>query len=246
MKIKCYTIDDNPSCNRMLKQYINDYPNLINLGSETDPEVGLEKLLSGKVDPDLLFLDIEFPNFSGIEILKQINGKTSVILISAHRHFGAEAIDHGAVGYLYKPFGFDKFESVVRRALAKRQTDTVIDTKPMPTTLRPFYFVPGNGREVRVLIKPEDILYIESASNFTIFHLISNQEHISSITLKQLETLLPSPFFLRINRSFIVNTCKIKRYDAYELELNNGKILPFGGKYKTEFLNATSLTTVEY
>ncbi|MFN0290154.1 LytR/AlgR family response regulator transcription factor [Pedobacter helvus] len=232
MILNCCVIDDNPASIRLVKQYTEKTEFLYFSAGETDPLAAFEKIRENKIIADIIFLDIEMPRVSGFEILEELSHLAVVILISGHRDFAEDAFEKGASGYLYKPFGYEKFMAAIMRAKEIHQARKPISfTPPLP-----YYYIPGNGREVRIRLKTEDVWYIEAAANFSIIHFVNGTTHLCYLTLKQLESLLPLPHFIRINRSILVNMAKVVGYDAYDIHLENDRIFPFGEKYKNEFV----------
>lgn len=232
MRLKCFVIDDIPSTIRLIKKYTEQTPLASFVGGETNANKAKDLLLEGKIVADLIFLDIEMPGISGLELLRPLSKIATVILISGHQTFGEQAFAMGASGYLYKPITLEKFQDTVMRVFDHTRSNTVLATNSPPA----FYYIPGEGREVRVRLKTEDIWYIESTVNFTVVQLIDKSCHICYLNLKQLSALLPPPHFIRINRSIIVSTSKIMRYDAYDVYLEDDKQFSFGDSYRQEFI----------
>jgi two-component system LytT family response regulator len=234
--LKCFIVDDNPSSIRLLSQYIDRTEGLENAGSTQSGQEALQILQNPASNIDLVFLDIDISDLSGLDILEKIGGKYVVILVSGHYLYAQEAFTKGASGYLYKPVLYDRFLAAVEKGkeIATSRKNTIV--------VNPLHiYVPGNGREVRVRITTGEICYIQSSINFcTIF--LNESNVFCSLSLKQLCTVLQPPHFVRINRSVLVNSTKIIQYDAYDVYLEGNKIIPFGEKYKSDFVTSIRST----
>lgn len=232
MKLNCYVIDDYPSIIRQIKKLSGQTPLANFIGGDTDPRVAVDKLLRGEILADVTFLDIDMPGISGIDLLEPLSKVSLVFLISGLKDYGQQAFEHGASGYLYKPLVLNKFQSAINRAF------NLIQSKKTITTIAPpsHYYLPGDGREVRVRVKTDDIWFVESKVNFSVVRLIDKTFHICNLNLTQLSRILAPPYFLRINRSVLVNTTKIIRYDAHDVYLEDDKVFSFGDKYRQEFI----------
>lgn len=226
--LNCFIVDDNPSSIRLLTEYIMQTEGLNLVGST---ESGLEALLylqKSNTEVDLVFLDIDIEDLSGLTILDKISNSYLVILVSGHRHYAEEAFFKGASGYLYKPLEYDRFYSgiqKIREIFEKRR-----ESRPNSSS---HIFVPADGRDVRVRIELADIEYVQSAKNFCSIFLEKKEQVFCSLSLKQMEIVLAPPYFLRINRSIIVNTDKIIKYDSRDVFLNGKKEFGFGDNYRT-------------
>ncbi len=203
------------------------------VGGETDVVKAMDLLLNAKVHADLVFLDIQMPGISGLDLIEPLSKVTNVILISGHKDFGQQAFERGAVGYIYKPFDLDQFQKTILRVQNKIRT-SVTSIAPGPA---PFYYIPSDGRNVRTRLRADEIWYAESTRNFTTINTGDKNGIICSLNLSQLDELLPDPHFIRISRSIIVNTAKVISYDANDVKLENGKELAFGDIYKQKFIN---------
>ncbi|MFA4867831.1 MAG: LytTR family DNA-binding domain-containing protein [Pedobacter sp.] len=233
--LKCFIVDDNPSSIRLLTQYIDQSDGLENAGSSQSGQQALQILQNPASNIDLVFLDIDIADLSGLDILERIGSSHVVILVSGHYLYAQEAFSKGASGYLYKPVQYDRFLAAIEKGkeIAKSRRHTM--TNPV------HIYVPGNGREVRVRITTSDICYIQSSTNFcTIF--LDDSNVFCSLSLKQMCTVLQPPYFVRINRSILVNSNKIIKYDAYDVYLEGNKVIPFGEKYKSDFISSIRTT----
>ncbi|MNU14595.1 Transcriptional regulatory protein YehT [compost metagenome] len=232
MILNCLVIDDDPYIIRLLKKYIEQTKSLRYSGGQANPLEILAQLKKNDLTADIIFLDVGLPEVSGLEILKELSQIAIVILISGDPSHGPEAFELGAQGYLTKPIPYDKFSNAVEKGRKLYRDQKALNLIPP----LPYYYIPGDGREVRTRIKTDEVLYIEAVRNFSYFHISKSKFHISKLTLKQIESLLPAPHFMRINRSNIVNMSKVAQYDAHDVILENEITLPFGDTYRDKFI----------
>jgi DNA-binding LytR/AlgR family response regulator len=188
--IKCIIIDDEPLAISLLENYIREIPFLELVFSSENPIEALEYIQ--KNEADLVFLDIQMPELSGINFMKILSDKIKYILTTAYAEYALEGYEHDIVDYLLKPVSFERFcKSVVkaqeRFSLGKEQD---------------YFFVKSSGRQHRICF--EDILYVESIRDYVNIKT-SEEEFIVLDTLKSMEQQLPESFFMRIHKSFIVN-----------------------------------------
>lgn len=230
--LSCYIVDDSPSSIRLIQKYIQQTEGLGFAGSTESGQEALQLLQRSETNIDIVFLDIDIADLSGLEILDKISKSYAVILVSGHHKYAQEAFVKGASGYLYKPLEYDRFYS----AIQKVKSDMEKREQPNPTV--PHIYVPGEGREVRIRINLGEILFVQSSKNFCTIFLDDQSCVFCSLSLKQLEELLPYPLFLRVNRSVIVHTDKIIKYDAFDVFVKGGKEFAFGKDRRNEFVRA--------
>lgn len=228
-------MDDTPSSVRLLNKYIAETEGLEPNGHTDNGLEALQILQSKDPGIDLVFLDIDIWDISGLEILEKIAGSYIVILVSGHHTYAQEAFEKGAAGYLYKPLEYDRFYAAIQKVKKSIQPKKKAVT---PTHI----YVPGDGREVRIRILTRQIVYVQSSKNFCTLFMDDQTNVFCSLSLKQLETTLNGPNFIRVNRSVIINSDKIVKYDAHDVYLEGGKEISFGDRYRNEFINALKAT----
>jgi DNA-binding LytR/AlgR family response regulator len=196
-KIKCVIVDDEPLAISLLESYVSKIPFLELVFSAENPILALEYIQNN--ESDLIFLDIQMPELTGINFMKIVGGKQKYILTTAYSEYALEGYEHNVVDYLLKPISFDRFHKSALRAQERFlvQEDTA-DT---------YFFVKSSGQQHRINF--EDILYIESIKDYVNIRT-ANQEYIVLDTLKSLELQLSELSFTRIHKSFIINMNKIK------------------------------------
>lgn len=226
--IKTLIVDDEPLALEILESYISRIPEL-ELISKCSNAIEANQCLS-KNKIDLMFLDIEMPVMRGTDFVKTLDLPPKVIFTTAYPEFAVQGFELNAIDYLLKPISFERFVKSVNKAtkLLDIQPDVTkqIDSKPE------FIFVKADKRLIKVNFN--DIIYIEGLKDYVIIRTDSGKI-ITLQTMKSLEDKLPMENFMRIHRSYILNTDKIHSISGGAVEvLEKGQIktLPIGANYK--------------
>lgn len=222
--LKCLIVDDEAPAIRLLTSYINRVPNLELIDSTTNPIEALSIIESKELD--IIFLDIQMPTITGIQLSKIVKGKANIIFTTAYPQFAIESYELDAVDYLLKPFEFDRFYSAVLKVVPK---ETLVKKSE-----KDFIFIKTDGKNNFEKVYTSEILYIESLKNYVSIHL-SNRQIITYNTLKHFETELSQDSFIKIHKSYIVSLEHISKTDSLSVYVNNGKSLPIGDTYKKNF-----------
>lgn len=229
MKIKTAIIDNEQHAIETLQYDLQTYHSnqLDIVFTETNPVEGLKRVR--KELPDLLFLDINMPALSGLDLIELIADlSTVVIFTTAHIQYAPDAVETKAAAYLIKPVTRENLQRVVSR-LSEQIANQKTSRKKIP--------VPDS--QGISLINPDDIIYCRAQDNYCEFHLVDNKRLISSKHLGSYEALLPTTNFLRVHKSFIVNLSKVKRVERtkyLELIMSNGDPVPVARSRKNEVL----------
>ena len=221
MKIKCLIIDDEPLAIRLLEDYISKTYFLEFRFSTVNPLIGLQKMKEESYD--LVFLDIQMPELSGVNFMKIVGNKMKYILTTAYAEYALEGYEHNVIDYLLKPVSFDRFQKSALKALERF---------PVEDSQNTHFFIKSSGQQHRINFN--DIFYIESIKDYVNIKTI-NQEYIVLETLKSLESQLPDNF-IRVHKSYIVNINKIKSILQKIIILNSEKEIPIGDSYKYAFM----------
>ena len=224
--IKCLIVDDEPLAIEVIKEYIERVPQLELVRTCPDAMEALQAVNNFTVD--LLFLDIEMPEMNGIDFLKSLSNPPQVILTTAFRKYAFDSYDVDVVDYLLKPISFNRFFKSISKyiKLNSSKTQQSVIEKPQPSKSSSIY-VYADKKNVKVHL--DDIIYVESIKDYVRIHT-EDKNLISKATITKYENLLPETF-LRIHRSFIVNTTKITAYTQHDIEINT-KEIPIGSSYK--------------
>ncbi|MGQ1909733.1 LytR/AlgR family response regulator transcription factor [Marinifilum sp. RC60d5] len=229
MKVKCLIVDDEDLALDIIEEYINriDY---LQLEGRCKSAVQALSILNSK-QIDLLFLDIQMPGLTGIQLLRNLSNPPSVIFTTAYTEFALESYELEALDYLIKPIPFERFIKAVNRyfKLAKHNFQ-IPEKKENNSTEQAFIFVKSEKRMIKVFL--HEILFIESQRNYVSIYLENNKEIITLNTISNIEEKLPDNNFLRVHRSFIIALKKIGSYASGNIEINK-QLIPIGRNYKT-------------
>lgn len=211
MQIKCIITDDEPMARKGLRGYVEKI-NFLTLVGECEDAVQLNTMLKS-VQVDLLFLDIEMPEMSGLELLSNLTNPPKIIIVSAYEQYALKGYEFDVVDYLLKPVSFDRFLKSVNRVHTLLQPQAKADSD--------YIFVKSDKQLKKILFK--DILFVESLENYVIIQTISSKEVVYT-TLKQLYGSLPKSLFQQTHRSYIVNIDRVSAIDGNLLNVNSYKI----------------------
>ena len=229
--IHCIIIEDQPPAQRVLKKYIGDIDSIALMATFADALLAIDFL---KTEPvDLIFLDIHLPKISGIDFLKSLPHKPHVILTTAFSEYALESYEYDVVDYLLKPFSFERFV----KAVAKVPTLTSEGAKPenqLENTSSPDVIFIKSGYE-HIKIDVTDIRFIQSDADYTeIF--ATEKKYLSQEPLRHWEKQLDPKKFVRIHKSYILNTSKIQKVVGNQVRLDENTKLPIGRAYKKGFM----------
>ncbi|WP_336685809.1 LytTR family DNA-binding domain-containing protein [Chryseobacterium bernardetii] len=217
--IKCIIVDDEPLAATLLENHISKIDHL-KLTGKAENAIEAYKLLQNQT-VDLMFLDIQMPHFNGIDFLRSLPQKPKTIFTTAYREFAIEGFELEAVDYLLKPITFERFFKSVERVLRN-----INDSKG------DFIILKTEGMHRKLSLA--DIIYIESQGNDIKITLAGNESFISKSKITDLELLLASKGFVRVHRSFIINTAFVTAFNNSEIHLGSYEI-PVGRSYRQEF-----------
>ena len=239
MKLSCIIVEDEPMARDLLSQYIAKVPSLELLATFQNPLEALEFLKEH--EPDVLFLDVQMPEITGISLLKILKRKPIVIMSTAYSEYAIEGFELDVADYLLKPVTFERFLKAVDRATERKQASIALqqstpEVVPTPTaqvdaTGVDFIFVKDGAKMVKVRIK--DIQFIEGLKDYVRIH--TPKGRITSLQrLKALENQLPSDAFFRIHHSYIVALEWIDVIHRDRLEIGEQQ-LPISDTYRKSF-----------
>lgn len=230
--IRCIIIDDEPLAIELLEDFITKIPFLQLVASCSSGFEVSEILREHTVD--LIFTDIEMPNFSGIEVIKSLEKKPLFIFTTAYSHYAVEGFNLNAVDYLVKPIPFHRFLKAATRAqtLLKAKKEETTHTNLL-TTAPQFIFVKSEYENLKINLS--DIKYVEGLKDYIKIYTNSNKPILTLITLKAFEEKLGKSNFLRVHRSYIVSLRHIHSVQRNRIIIDNKRI-PIGLNYKNEFI----------
>ncbi|KUJ60749.1 LytTR family transcriptional regulator [Flavobacteriaceae bacterium CRH] len=223
---KCIIVDDEPAAHYVLANYIKQNPQLELVFQGYNGIEAMDYLRDNKVD--LMFLDINMPEISGMELLKIIPTHPKTILTTAYSEFALESYDYGVIDYLLKPIYFPRFLKAIDRFFATENVKTKEEE------------VAVNSVSVKVDgyfidIELDQLLFAQSFGNYVKLHT-TKRTYLASITTTELEKCLPEKKFIRIHKSYIVAVDKIEGIDKEVVNIKKEK-LPIGITYKRELFD---------
>ncbi|NNL92753.1 MAG: response regulator transcription factor [Saprospiraceae bacterium] len=226
--MKTLIIDDEPLALDILETYIDKLPDL-EIVAKCDNAIEANEILQ-KENIDLVFLDIQMPQMTGIELIKSLTNPPKFVFTTAYTEYAVEGFDLNAVDYLVKPIAFDRFVKAVNKAKES------MDPKSIATSDDDFFFVKADKKLIKIHFK--EILYIEGLKDYVIIKKEVGRV-IALQTMKSLQSKLPSNIFMRVHRSYIVNINKIKAVIGNSIEIveaGKPKSIPIGKNYKEDLI----------
>ncbi len=225
MTLTCAIIDDEPLAAGLLKSYAEKTPFLQLTGTYGSAIEAMRQLRETPVQ--LLFLDIQMPELSGIEFAKILPRDTKVVFTTAFQQYAIEGYKVSALDYLLKPISYEDFLRTVNKAvewftIAQRQQTCAEDR---------FMFVKSDYKLIRIVL--DDILYIEGLKDYVRIYMANGDKIMSLMNMKRLEDYLPRPEFLRTHRSFIVHMPKATQIDRLRIVFGD-QYIPISDSYKDE------------
>ncbi len=232
--IRCVIVDDKPLAIEILEDYISKISFFELVYSTQNPLEAIEYIHKNPVD--LIFLDIQMPELSGIQFMKILNGKCKVILTTAYTDYAMEGYEHDVIDYLLKPVSFERFYKAAEKArrsmemepIQKISAEKINESGATPHNC---IFVKREYKIVRVLF--DSILFIKARQNY--IAIVTETEQILSLqNIKSMEEKLPADKFARVHKSYIVSLDKINRIERSEIKIGDS-VIPIGDSYRVSF-----------
>ncbi len=225
MTINCAIIDDEPLAAGLLKSYAEKTPFLHLVGTYGSALEAMKHLRENPVQ--LLFLDIQMPELSGIEFAKVLPSETKIVFTTAFQQYAIEGYKVSAIDYLLKPISYDDFLRASKKAFDMLSTMQKQQTYAQDR----FMFVKSDYKLLRVAL--DDILYIEGLKDYVRIYLADGQKIMSLMNMKKLEDYLPRPEFLRTHRSYIVHMTRVHSVDRFRIVFGD-QYIPISDSYKDD------------
>ena len=232
---KCIVIDDELHAIEGLQSYIAAVPELILFKSYTDPVVALKEIsISDSVD--IIFMDVDMPKITGLELAQVIRSKTNTLVFTtAHTKYAYDAFETNADAYLLKPYSLGKFVITINRLLAEKLN------KPLKGQTKPaipdeFFFVKNKNDDYKIVrIYYSDIIAVESKLNHIMIY-VQGKQIVTKMSLTEFaKKLADKPEFIQLQRSFIVRKDQIETINGNMVKMNNGIQLTVGELYRKDF-----------
>ncbi|MBQ2417307.1 MAG: response regulator transcription factor [Alistipes sp.] len=241
MSISCIVIDDEPLAVRQMESYIARIPFLDRIASFSSAVEARQWLDDGN-STELIFVDINMPELNGVEFVRSMaQSRPLIIFTTAYSEYAVEGFKLDAVDYLLKPFSFSAFERSAHKAqsvielLRLRDSDDrpALPVSEQSSTERECISIRADHKTT--LVRYSNIIYLESAGEYVRLHLADGTKLVTLFRLKNMESALPSDRFVRVHRSFIVNTDHITGYTKGRVFLTGDDYVPIGEIYKESF-----------
>lgn len=234
MKVRCIIIDDEPLALELLEGFISKISFLELVASCSDGIEAVNVLNDNKID--LIFTDIEMPNFSGIDVIKSLEHKPLFIFTTAYSHYAVESFSLNAIDYLVKPIPFHRFLMAAKRVqnLLNLQAEPRLSNDRLSFSETEYIFVKSEYENVKIDLK--DIKYIEGLKDYIKIYTNLERPILTLSSLKKFEEKLGKVNFVRVHKSFIVSIKHITSVQRNRIVIE-GKRIPIGLSYKDAFIN---------
>jgi DNA-binding LytR/AlgR family response regulator len=207
--LRTIALDDEPMALQIIQQHCRTIPFVKLEATLTNPNEAVSWLSKGNTD--LLFLDIQMPDISGLELLQNLYPRPLTVFTTAYSEHAVQGFELDAIDYLLKPFSAERFLKACQKA------KELFDLRNSISPAEKFIFIKTGSEQVRVAI--EDILFIQSAGNYVSF-MLKDGKLLSRLTMAETEALLPAPDFIRVHRSYIVSRRHINKFDKNKVYCN--------------------------
>lgn len=229
MKLRCFVVDDEMHVINSLIRLIEKSEGLILVGYETDPIEALNKINSGVIKVDLVFMDISMPEMNGLELAHHLKNKVKIVFLTGHDQFALQAFDIGVIDYLLKPLNEDHFDRAINRAHKSMLSEQV----NRPIALE-HIFLKLDARNI-VQIMLDDLICLEAKNKCILFHTIAGKKIEVYKTLASFEDILAGSGFIRVHKSYLVNTKYVQAVVGNQVLLKNNINVILGPTYREDF-----------
>lgn len=226
MKYKCILVDDEPLAHKVLQNYVEKTGNLVIVKQCYAAEDARLYLADNPVD--ILFLDIEMPEETGIQLLQSLQKKPVTIFTTAFLHYSLEGFDLGVMDYLVKPIRYERFERAVKRATDFLQLQQLRSGVENDSTQQGNLIIKTGNKKISV--SRNAISHVQALKDYAIIYC-DETKYVVRSTMKEMEGLLGVTGFLRVHKSFIIAKGKARFFTSSKIEFENFEI-PVGRKYK--------------
>ncbi|MDX2415405.1 MAG: LytTR family DNA-binding domain-containing protein [Bacteroidales bacterium] len=227
--IRCIAIDDEPLALKQIADYINKTPGL-DLAGQFESALGAISFLKENTI-DLMFVDINMPDLSGMDFVKSLLNPPAVIFTTAYSEYAIEGFRVDAIDYLLKPISYSDFLKASERAGERLHSGSRDDSRVESND--DFLFIKSEYKVLR--IKLSDIKYIESMREYLRIYIENQRPVMTLLSMKKMEGFLPEAGFMRVHRSFIVNLNKITTIERNRIIFDKNVYIPISEQYKSKF-----------
>ncbi|MCF0051014.1 response regulator transcription factor [Dyadobacter sp. LJ53] len=236
--LKAMAIDDEPIALRVIETHAQKISQLDLIQTTTNAVQGLQFALQHEVD--IIFLDIQMPDLTGFQLLKQLSDKSKIVLTTAYPQYALQGYEHDVIDYLLKPISFDRFFQSFQKVLRLFQLKAPVSNGQEglgPASTHGVIFIKTEHKLVRV--NHDDVFYLQGGKDYTT--IFTRTDKLLSLTsLTKFEEALPAPLFLRVHKSFLVAVNKIHFIERQRIFIENA-VIPIGDSYKDAVIRNTGI-----
>ncbi|MFI3263256.1 MAG: LytTR family DNA-binding domain-containing protein [Rikenellaceae bacterium] len=231
--MRCIAIDDEPLALSLISGYLQNHPD-IELSTYTNPILGIKAVKEQK--PDLVLLDIEMKEYSGLDLAREIPQESLLVFTTAHASYALEGYDLRAVDFLHKPFSYERFASAITRV----EQIAAIHARAFSSDNISNGSITIKADYQNVTINYSEIIYIEALANYVKVHCENNRRVVTKMCIKNFIELLPPSEFIRMHRSFAISKSHVASFTKQAVKMTGGteKALPVGRNYADELYTA--------
>ena len=231
-KYNVIIVDDEYLAQKLLQDYVSKVESLQLVATCSNAIEAMNALNDQQVD--IMFLDIQMPDLTGLELVRSLEQKPAVIFTTAYSEYAVDAFNLSVVDYLLKPFDFPRFIQAINKAIGTEQPKVAGVQKPADTISKSNDFITVKADYKLYKINYDDLLFIEGQHEYVTFH--TTQRRITALfALKDLEEILPKDKFVRVHKSYIVSFKHIQDLDKSDVTVAGNKV-PVGASYRDELL----------
>lgn len=227
MTLNCMIVDDDEMSRLLVTKFV-EQTDFLNLTHTLDNTIDASNILIGEKnnDIDLVFLDVEMPEMTGLELVKSLKNSYQIIFITSKKDYAIEAFEDSVLDYLVKPIEYTRFLKAVVKAREQREKELKFAEQEN------HIFVKSDSKFVRIAF--DELFFVEALADYVIFNTVKGK-FIVHHTMKGIEKRLPISVFSRVHRSFIINRNKINHMEDFNISVSN-KMIPIGASYKEAFI----------
>lgn len=233
MALNCMVVDDDKMSRLVINKFI-DKTDFLTLTHDLDNTKEASDILLGESanDVDVVFLDIEMPGMTGLELVKSLQHAYNVILVTSKSEYATEAFEDSVADYLVKPVEYERFLKAANKVKDNLEKEKILAEK------EDHIYVKSDGKLYRLAYN--NILFVEALADYVIFNTESGRKHIVHHTMKGIEKRLPESLFSRVHRSYIINRNKINRIEDLQVFIGE-KNFSIGASYKDSLMEKFNL-----
>lgn len=229
--MNCIIVDDEPLAREGMLLMLQSIPNLNVIGSFNGAKKAKEFMMVNQVD--LIFLDIQMPGINGLEFAESISEKTLIIFTTAYSQYALKSYEVDAIDYLVKPIIKERLEKAIKKAFSYGELLSNKGVKSTLESLETDYMLVKSDRKFhKILFK--DIIYVEGLKDYVVLY-VNDSKIITAMNLKTIAQHLPEKMFIRVSKSYLVNSSYIESFDNHTIYIKTTEI-PIGEVFRKKFL----------